>query len=113
MATDINLNDMTRKQLEKLGKDVSKALDRLHKKDLKKVRLEMEKLAAAHGVRVEDVLGGTKAAPRKSTKATKAKSPPKYANPSDASQTWTGRGRQPVWYKTEIEAGATPESMAV
>ncbi|MCF2869604.1 H-NS histone family protein [Octadecabacter sp. G9-8] len=104
-----DLKIMTRKELEKLGADVEKALEKLRKKDLKKVRAEMEKLAAAHGVSLEDVVGGQ--APAK--KAPKAKSAPKYANPDDKSQTWTGKGRQPVWYKSAIEAGKSPESMAI
>jgi DNA-binding protein H-NS len=105
----VDLKNMTRKQLEKLGADVEKALDKLRKKDLRKVRQEMEKLAAAHGVSVADVMGSK--APAK--KAPKTKSAPKFANPDDKSQTWTGKGRQPVWYKAAIEAGKTPDSMAI
>ena len=104
-----DLKSMTRRELEKLGGDVEKALDRLRKKDLKKVRAEMEKLAAAHGVSVEDVMGGA----AKPKKAPKAKSAPKYANPSDTSQTWTGKGRQPEWFKSAIAAGTSPDSMAI
>ncbi|MBT8410687.1 MAG: H-NS histone family protein, partial [Octadecabacter sp.] len=35
------------------------------------------------------------------------------ANPADPSQQWTGKGRQPNWYKAAIEAGKSPESMAI
>ena len=109
----IDLKNMTRKELEKLSKDVDKALEKLRKKDLKKVRQEMEKLAAAHGVKVEDVLGGAAPAKGKPKAAAKTKSVAKFANPADKSQTWTGKGRQPVWYKAAIEAGKKPESMAI
>lgn len=105
-----DLKKLTRKELEKLGRDVGKALEKLQKQDLKKVRQEMEKLAAAHGVSVEDVMG--KAAPKKAAKA-KTKSAPKFANPADKSQTWTGKGRQPDWFKSAISAGKSPDSMAV
>lgn len=105
----IDLKNKSRKELEKLAKDVEKALDRLRKQDLKKVRQEMEKLAAAHGVSVEDVLGG-KSAPKKTAKT---KSTPKFANPADKSQTWTGKGRQPDWFKSAVAAGKSPDSMAV
>ncbi len=104
-----DLKNMSRKDLEKLDRDVQKALEKLRKQDLKKVRAEMEKLAAAHGVSVEDVLGGKSSA--KSKKAPKAKSAPKYANPADKSQTWTGKGRQPDWFKSAIAAGTSPDSM--
>ena len=109
----IDLKNMSRKELEKLGRDIEKALDKLRKKDLKLVRQEMEKLAAAHGVSVEEVLGGKavhKSAPKK---ATKTKSAPKYANPADKSQTWSGKGRQPDWFKTAVAAGKSPEKMAI
>ena len=109
----IDLKNMSRKELEKLGADVEKALAKLQKKDLKKVRLEMEKLAAAHGVSVADVMGGNAPAPTKKAVKAKAKSVPKYANPKDASQTWTGKGRQPVWFKDAIATGKSPGSMAI
>ncbi|MDB9944108.1 H-NS histone family protein [Octadecabacter sp.] len=109
----IDPKNMTRKELEKLGADVEKALAKLQKRDLKKVRLEMEKLAAAHGVSVADVMGGNAPAPAKKAVKAKAKSVPKYANPKDASQTWTGKGRQPVWFKDEIAAGKSTGSMAI
>jgi len=109
----IDLKNMSRKELEKLGRDVEKALDKLHKKDLKKVRQEMEKLAASHGVSIEDVLGGKTAVKTAAKKAPKAKSVPKYANPADKSQTWTGKGRQPEWFKLVVAAGKSPETMAL
>ena len=111
MAND--LKNMSRKALEKLGSDVEKALDKLRKKDLKKVRQEMEKLAAAHGVSVEDVMGGNATRKTSPKKSPKTKSVPKYANPADKSQTWTGKGRQPEWFKSAITAGKSPEAMAI
>lgn len=104
-----DLKSLSRKELEKLARDVEKALDKIRRQDLKKVRQEMEKLAAAHGVSVEDVM----ATPAKTRAAPKAKAAPKYANPEDQKQTWSGRGRQPDWFKSAIAAGKTPESMAI
>ena len=109
----IDLKTMSRKELEKLAVNVEKALEKLRKKDLKKVRQEMEKIAAAHGVSVSDVLGGSPARKTKAKAAAKPKSAPKYANPADKAQTWTGKGRQPEWFKTAVAAGKSPESMAL
>lgn len=104
----INLKSMSRKELEKLACDVEKALRRMHRIELKKVRSEMEKLAAAHGVSLQDVFGASKRGG-----AVKPKSVAKYANPADSSETWTGKGRQPTWFKEAIAAGKTPDSMAI
>lgn len=112
----IDLKTMTRKELEKLAGDVEKALEKLRKQDLKKVRKEMEKIASAHGVKVEEVFGAklaSKTAGKSAKKPAKAKAPAKYANPADKSQTWTGKGRQPNWFKAATQAGAAPESMAI
>lgn len=110
-----DLKKMTRKELEKLGRDVEKALDRLHKQDVKKIRQEMEKLAAAHGLSIEDVMSGktTQTSKPKAAGKPKLKSAPKYANPADATQTWTGKGRQPEWFKSAVAAGTDPDTMAI
>ena len=39
---------------------------------------------------------------QKKTKKKGQKTPPKYRTPADASQTWTGRGRQPGWIKEAL-----------
>jgi DNA-binding protein H-NS len=38
---------------------------------------------------------------------------PKYANPDDPSQTWTGRGRKPNWLVAKVKKGAKLESFSV
>jgi DNA-binding protein H-NS len=52
---------------------------------------------------------------RKAKKAAKPKaaSRPKFANPADRSQTWTGKGRQPNWYRAEVEKGTDPAKMKI
>lgn len=34
-----------------------------------------------------------------------SKNPPKYKNPANHSETWSGSGRQPVWYKDYVASG--------
>ncbi len=38
---------------------------------------------------------------------------PKYHNPDNPSETWTGRGRKPEWVKTALEAGKTLAEMEI
>jgi len=107
----IDLKSMSKKELEKLARDVEKALLRLQKQEVKKVRQEMEKLAASHGLTVADVIGAPE--PKKKAAKAKVKSAPKYANPANPSQTWTGKGRQPEWFRSAIAAGTSEASMAL
>jgi len=43
---------------------------------------------------------------KKTVRKTRKKVAPKYRNPADESQTWTGRGREPLWIKELVEKGA-------
>jgi len=91
----IDLKGMSRKELEKLQKDVAKALTRISEKELKAIRDEAAKLAAKHGYTLADITGGVasaKKAPK--AKGPKTKAPAKYANPA-------------------IAAGAAPASMEI
>lgn len=109
-----NLKEMSRKELEKLKADVEKALERVSKRELKAARDEAAKIVAKHGFSLADITGA--AAPERKPRGTgkpKTKAPARFANPADASQTWTGKGRQPVWYKEAISAGQSPESLEI
>ena len=110
--TKTDLKAMSRKELEKLSKDIDKALTRVTAKELKEAKTAAEKALKAQGFSLADILAGDAPAQptKKATKkVTKKPAAPKYANPSDKTQTWTGKGRQPVWFKDAITAGKAPE----
>ena len=112
----IDLKSMTRKQLEKHLKDVKKALTNIQARDRREAKKAAERAAAEFGFSLSDLTDGAESAVKtRKTKAKKTgpKSKPKFANPENASQTWTGKGRQPNWYRAAIEKGAAPESMAI
>jgi DNA-binding protein H-NS len=115
MNTD--LKSMSRKELEKLKADVEKALLKASDRDLKAAREAAMKAAAAHGFSLAELTGkAPEKQPRKTAKPAKtlkAKSKPKYRDPADATKTWTGKGRQPDWFKSAIAAGKDPSSMAI
>ena len=50
---------------------------------------------------------------KKQKKSPGPKSKPKFRNPADPKQTWTGKGRQPNWFRAEVEKGTAPEAMAI
>lgn len=88
---------MSRSELVKLGKDVQKALSTLEKRERKAALDAAEKAAAEHGFSLSELAG------LKKGKATK--NPPKYRNPEDPEQTWSGRGRKPAWINAAEAAG--------
>ncbi|MBA4351241.1 MAG: transcriptional regulator, partial [Rhodobacter sp.] len=62
--------------------------------------------ARAMGFSLAELTGTV--APRKRAPATA-----KYANPADASDTWSGRGRKPRWFAEALAKGKKPEDLAV
>ncbi len=111
-----NINSMTRKELEKLKANVDKALTRVEKTEMKEALAAAEKAAKAHGFSLAEITGGGAPAAKtiiKKTKTTKKPSPPKYANPADKTQTWSGKGRQPEWFKAAMASGKTPDDVAI
>jgi DNA-binding protein H-NS len=62
------------------------------------LKAQIEQMAADAGLSIEDVMGISKG--KTATRKPKGSVPPKYRNPADPSQTWTGRGRRPLWIKS-------------
>ena len=85
---------------EKLGGAISKAKDR----ERHEVKEEMIRLASKRGFTVKEVLG-----PGFAKRSHHAKKPPKFMNPENPEQTWTGQGRKPNWMVEKISKGASLE----
>ena len=43
----------------------------------------------------------------------KPKVAPKFRHPEDAELTWSGRGRKPKWFVKQLEAGVSPDDLAI
>lgn len=110
----VSLTGMTRKELEKLQQRIATALEKLNDQDRKAALAAAKKAAAAHGVSWEELTGG-EAPKKRGPKPGKAKtvSVAKYANPADKTQTWTGKGRKPEWFKAAIAKGTDPKAMEI
>jgi len=63
------------------------------------VRNEVQALLNKEGLTLDDVL------PMLSEKPAKAKVAAKYANPDNSEETWTGRGRTPLWLQAALDSG--------
>lgn len=117
-----NLDELSVDELEKLIKQAEKKLEKKRMDAVKTAQAEIEKIAKDLGVSVDDLLQekkarGKKATARKATRKKKAavRKPAKikYRNPADSSQTWTGRGKRPVWLRDALDKGAKLEDFEV
>lgn len=110
----ISLKGMTRKELEKLRADVDKALEKVAEGEKKAARLAAEKAAKSFGFSLED-LADVKVARRGPAKKNdgRAKVAPKYQNPDNADEKWTGRGRKPKWVEAFLAKGGSLDDILI
>jgi len=115
----LDLSGLTVSELKKLAKNVQKAIDTAEARRRKDARAAIEKVAKEYGVPINELVVDEKtktpAKPKRKKKvgAKKATAKPKFANPSDPSQTWTGKGRRPNWYIEAIDAGKSEADLLV
>ncbi|MBB3995045.1 DNA-binding protein H-NS [Sulfitobacter undariae] len=110
-----DLKALGRKELEKLLADVKKALLSAQARDRRDARKAAERAAAEFGFSLNELNSEepTKVKKVKAPKKPAKPSKPKYADPSDPSKTWTGKGRQPNWYRESIANGIDPATLEI
>ena len=72
---------------------------------------KLKAIAREHGYSLEELAGTKKT--RKSASGTRKPVAPKYANPSNTAETWTGRGRKPLWVQNALNQGHSLESLLI
>jgi DNA-binding protein H-NS len=101
----MDLTNMSSAELRDLQEQLKRELKKRESQDLAKAREQILAIAQSVGLPLKDLVGA--GAPRAKT----GKVEPRYRNPDDASQQWTGRGRQPKWVKQWIEAGKSIDGL--
>lgn len=107
----INLESLSPAELQALIKNAEAQMDSARKNHVKEVRTKIDAILASSGLSIGEVYptrGG------KSAKGPKAAVAPKYRNPDNAAQTWSGRGKRPVWFVDALKKkGVTAESLLI
>jgi DNA-binding protein H-NS len=106
MALDIkNLNH---NQLNELISKAQLRQTELRKEKVAKLREKIHALIKAEGYSFEDIFGQGRAKSRRTGPVA-----PKYRNPADPTQTWSGRGKRPRWYNDALKAGKKEKDLAI
>lgn len=102
----INLESLSLKELKDLQAQVAKAISGYEDRRKREALAELEEKAKAMGFSLAELTGAAK---------TRKRSPsvPKYANPADKSDTWSGRGRKPRWFTAALAKGKKPQDLAI
>lgn len=98
--------------LLQLRADVDAEIRRRESEEKAKAAKQVLELIRTHGLDIEDLatksakLGTVGAAARKPVEA-------KYRHPDDASLSWTGRGRKPLWVVSWLDSGKSLDDLLI
>ena len=116
----IDLKGLSARELDTL---ITKARKRkttlVKRKPAATVRRKLAMLAKSEGYTVEELFGaatparGRKAAGAAKPRKTGKKVAPKYRNPANPKETWTGRGKQPRWLAAQTAKGKKVEDFLI
>jgi len=118
----IDLTGLSAKQLDVLIKNAKKRQTVVAKRTpIAKVRAQLARAAKAEGYTLEELFGTPapagrgSAAKKVSTRAGRklGKVAPKYRNPANSKETWTGRGKQPRWMAALTSKGKKVEDFLI
>jgi len=93
---------MSLKDLLSLETKIQAAIDEKRVSERHEMKAKLEEMARASGFSAAELFGGRKGKGSKGIV--------KYRNPKNPSQTWTGRGRRPLWI---VEAGGNIERFLI
>lgn len=105
----IDLKKLSNSQLNDLMQKAAKRKEELAVETLQKVRDRINKILSDEGLSLDQVFG----ARRGRSKTVKFKVKPKYRNPADATQVWTGRGLKPRWFAAALAAGKKEKDLLI
>ncbi|GLQ90415.1 H-NS histone family protein [Dyella flagellata] len=107
----IDIKSLNHNQLNDLIQKAQARQQELEKEKVTRVREKVQALLKAEGISFEEVFGGG-AAVRGKRRATGSVAP-KYRNPADPEQTWSGRGKRPRWFNDALKAGKKEKDLAI
>ncbi|MEO7431748.1 MAG: H-NS histone family protein [Dokdonella sp.] len=105
----IDLKTLTHNQLADLIARATARQQELVKEKASKLREKINALVKAEGLELDEVMGRAGATRGKA----RGKVKPKYRNPADPAQTWTGRGKRPNWFRTALAAGKKEKDLLI
>lgn len=106
----MNLDKLSPTELQALIRTAEAKMESARKNQIQDVRSKIDSILKNAGLMIGEVYPQR----GRASKGPKATVAPKYRNPADATQTWSGRGKRPVWFVKALKMrGVTPESLLI
>lgn len=104
----INIRNLNHSQLTDLIARARARQEELAKEKAAELRRKISAMVKAEGLGIDEVFGGTA-----NRRIVRRKVKPKYRNPADPAQTWTGRGKRPRWFSAALDAGKKEKDLLI
>ena len=108
-----NFAGMSEGELRELIESAQAALERLRAKRARHTLKEARRMAAEVGFEVSFSKVGKRGGGKLKPQSSRGKVLPKYRNPQNPEETWSGRGRQPKWVEAALAGGQTLSELAI
>lgn len=108
--------NMSRKELMTLRANIDKAIASVGDRERRDALKAAELAARERGFTLDELvglLGGAKGRGRRAARASAPANAPRYRNPDNAEQTWSGRGRRPRWIHDAEAAGRSLSDLEI
>lgn len=106
----LDINSLSISELERLTQEAKTLIEAKKEQSLDEAYSRIVQIAQEVGVTLEELIArGAKKTDQPVRKPVK----PRYQNPDNTAETWTGRGKQPRWLAEKIKAGAKPEDFLI
>lgn len=106
----LDINSLSISELERLAQEANTLIEAKKEQSLDEAYSSIVQIAQKAGLTLEELVArGAKKTEQPIRKPVK----PRYQNPDNTDETWTGRGKQPRWLAEKIKAGAKPEDFLI
>ncbi|SRR5690606_30984509 len=99
---NVDITKLSRAELDALIEQANARKQQIDREEMVKVREEVIEFARSRGYTIEELFGRARRGVGAGRRGGVA---PKYRNPNDPSQVWSGRGKPPRWFKALVDSG--------
>lgn len=104
----VDIAKLSRSELDALIEQANARKQQIDREEMGKIREEVIEFARSRGYTIEELFGKTRRGGGK-----RGAVAPKYRNPADPSQQWSGRGKPPRWFQGLIDAGTAKADLLI
>jgi len=102
----VKIEELSLNELKDLQRRVTKAIEEFHDRKKRQAISMLEEQAQALGFSLAELVSSVETRRRMPARV-------KYSNPDNSTETWTGRGRRPLWIEAALRSGKSLADLLV